>query len=377
MNKFLLILEKLKIQKFQSIPIRIHLLSLAVVFTASTLFVVPFAQAVSYDEQIKKLQQQNNNSATARADLQASGETLAARVASLQTSIAQLEGQIQQSQAKNEDLKKKIAETDAEIARQRAILGTNIRLMYLEDDVSTLEQISSSKNISEYADKEQYRNSLQDKIQQILRQIKELNDQQKKQKALVEKILVDQQAMQARIAAEKAEASRLLALNQQQQSQYNQSIATNNSQISQLQRQQAAANARFSSSASYAGTGSYPWANVPFPNTLVDPWGMYKRQCVSYTAWKVASTGRHMPYWGGRGNANNWDDNARAAGIPVSVTPKVGDVAVSNAGTYGHVMYVEAVNGDGTISVSQYNASWDGRYSQARVSTSGLVFIHF
>jgi surface antigen len=122
---------------------------------------------------------------------------------------------------------------------------------------------------------------------------------------------------------------------------------------------------------------SYPWANAPFPNSIADPWGMYERQCVSYTAWKVASSGRHMPSWGGHGSAKLWDDNARAEGIPVDTTPRVGDVAISNSGSYGHSMYVEAVNGDGTISVSQYNANLDGRYSEAVINSSGLVFIHF
>lgn len=64
-------------------------------------------------------------------------------------------------------------------------------------------------------------------------------------------------------------------------------------------------------------------------------------------------------YWG---NAKNWDDRARAASIPVYNTPEVGDIAVSNKGTWGHVMYVEAVSGD-RIYVSQYNAQLDGELS--------------
>jgi surface antigen len=40
-------------------------------------------------------------------------------------------------------------------------------------------------------------------------------------------------------------------------------------------------------------------------------------------------------------------------------------------------MYVESVNGDGTITVSQYNAALDGRYSVRTLSPGGLVFIHF
>jgi surface antigen len=121
----------------------------------------------------------------------------------------------------------------------------------------------------------------------------------------------------------------------------------------------------------------YPYANSPWPNNQVDPWGMYKRQCVSYAAWAVSASGRHMPNWAGKGTANQWDDNARTAGIPVDSSPRVGDVAVRNSGTYGHVMYVDNVNSNGTINVSQYNANYNGTYSTATISTSGLVFIHF
>lgn len=128
--------------------------------------------------------------------------------------------------------------------------------------------------------------------------------------------------------------------------------------------------------ASAPGT-SYPWANAPFPNSLPDTWGLYQRQCVSYTAWKIASTGRNMPRWAGRGDAKLWDDNATAEGIPVDTTPRVGDIAVDHSGAYGHTMYVEAVNPDGTIYVSQYNIRWTGEYSEETRSTAGLVFIHF
>ena len=104
---------------------------------------------------------------------------------------------------------------------------------------------------------------------------------------------------------------------------------------------------------------------------------MYNRECVSYTAFRVAASGRYMPYWGGHGNANQWPDSARAAGIPVDGNPQVGDVAISMAGPYGHAMYVEAVGG-GKVRVSQYNyGSPAGTYSEMTISAAGLYFIHF
>ncbi len=334
--------------------------------------------AQSYQQQINQLNQQNAQSTQAQRSLEAQEESLAATVASLQAKIAELEAQIQANQAKSEELKRKVAEAEAEIARQKGILKTNIREMYLSDQITTVEMLASSNDISEFVDKQQYRTEVSGKIKDTLDRINALKQELEAQKTAVEKLLVDQQAMQGELNSQRAEVGRLLSLNQQEQAAYERGVKTNLTQIAALRRQQAAENARsFVGAVKRGGTGSYPYANAPFPNSIVDPWGMYKRQCVSYTAWKVAASGRHMPYWGGRGNANRWDDNARAAGIPVNSSPRVGDVAVSNSGTYGHVMYVEAVHGDGTISISQYNAGWDGAYSEGRRSAAGLVFIHF
>ncbi len=113
---------------------------------------------------------------------------------------------------------------------------------------------------------------------------------------------------------------------------------------------------------------------------------MYNRECVSYTAFKVhmdflAGRDSHdMPYWGGIGNANQWDENAIRAGIPTDYNPTPGSIAISNAGAYGHAMYVEqvgTVNGQQAVYVSQYNASLNGLYSEGWRYTTGLVFLHF
>ncbi len=250
--------------------------------------------------------------------------------------------------------------------------------MYVDNGMTQIEMLATSNNLSDYVDKEEYRTTVQNRLVETTNEIKALQVRLNEQKLSIERLLADQIAMSATVSGKQAETSRLLSLNQQQQTEYNNAVSSNNSKITELRRQQSIENARYNiGSARTGGTGGYPWANVSYPSYSADPWGMYKRECVSYTAWKVSSSGRHMPYWGGKGNAKLWDDNARNAGIPVDSDPQVGDVAISNSGTYGHAMYVEAVHGDGTITVSQYNASWDGDYSVAKRSTTGLSFIHF
>lgn len=347
-------------------------------FSLVLLVLAPIAHAVNYNAEISKLRDQNTASLSERQGLEAGARDLAGLIAGLQAEITTLEGLISENRAKDAQLQIDISNAEAELAVQKQTLAASIKQMYVSDEMTTIEMLATSKSLGEFVDQKQYKNAVQKKITDTMARIDALKKQLDQQKAEVQKLLVDQQAMQANLAAQKAENDRLLALNQQQQSEINQTMAANNARITDLQRQQAIENARYNvGKVTTGGTGGYPWANAPFPNSMPDPWGMYKRQCVSYTAWKVANSGRYMPYWGGRGNAKLWDDNARAAGIPVDTNPQVGDVAVSNSGTYGHVMYVEAVHDDGTITISQYNASWDGEYSVAKRSTNGLVFIHF
>jgi surface antigen len=51
------------------------------------------------------------------------------------------------------------------------------------------------------------------------------------------------------------------------------------------------------------------------------------------------------------GNANTWVSRAAAQGLATGSAPRVG--AVGQQGM--HVVYVEAVNGDGTVTISEMN----------------------
>lgn len=55
------------------------------------------------------------------------------------------------------------------------------------------------------------------------------------------------------------------------------------------------------------------------------------------------------------GNANTWARRAAAAGFVVNRTPSAGAIFQTSSGWYGHVGYVEAVNADGSITVTEMN----------------------
>ena len=69
--------------------------------------------------------------------------------------------------------------------------------------------------------------------------------------------------------------------------------------------------------------------------------------CTAYVASKV------KVYW--LGNANQWMRNAKAAGATVDQNPVPGAILVTNENSrYGHVMYIESVNGT-KVTASEWN----------------------
>ncbi|HET7638695.1 MAG TPA: CHAP domain-containing protein, partial [Ktedonobacteraceae bacterium] len=329
-------------RRLAQVPI-ITLASLLVVGTA----VVPHVGADQFDDQIRALQQLNAQNQDSLGQLQLQAASYQEVVNQLQTQIAQLQGLINDNLAKQADLQAKIDQNEQELARQRKVLGENIKTMYVDGQMTTIEMLATSKNLSDFVDKEEYHTAVENKIQDTLHKISDLQNQLKTQKIQVERLLADQQAQQAQLDANRAQQAKLLAYNQAQQADFNNQIKSNQSKIADLRRQQAILNSKNDIGSAVPGDpghGGYPnaWNSAP-QDSMVDPWGMYNRECVSYTAYRVHQDyllGKNtydMPYWGGVGNANQWDDNARAAGIPVDTTPKVGSIAVSNAGTWGHV----------------------------------------
>jgi peptidoglycan DL-endopeptidase CwlO len=367
-------------------------LKIAAVLLVSLLLVggtVGLVHADRFDEQIRQLQQQNASSQSAADQLAAQASSYQDAIDKLDQQISSLQQAIVDNQIKSDDLQKQIVQAQADLDHEKVILGENIKAMYLEGDISTLEILASSKNISDFVNKQEYHSSVQTKVKTTLDKINALKIQLTEQQRELQVAIADLKNQQSQLASAQAQQSQMLAYTEGQKAAYDQQIKSNKASIADLRREQAAENARlFGGNGSYIvagnnGNDTYPngWRNA-YQDSLIDNWGMYNRECVSYTAWKVYESGRYMPYWGGVGNANQWDNNAIAAGIPTDYSPRPGDVAIKNSSPYGHAMYVEKVYGDGAIYVSQYNADLTGHYSEAYLSAAtvsiyGLVFIHF
>ena len=146
-------------------------------------------------------------------------------------------------------------------------------------------------------------------------------------------------------------------------------------------------------------TDTYPSATLPFCPTTTpssdcaanthDNWGFFNRECTSYVAWKINKDHgtTSPPYFftnlmlGGRfGDAGHWAANAAALGFTVDSNPSVGAIAHwanGELGSLGHVAYVEAVNADGSVDVSEYNFHLNHNFDVRCNNVRPPRFIHF
>lgn len=130
----------------------------------------------------------------------------------------------------------------------------------------------------------------------------------------------------------------------------------------------------------------YQWQAARGVANEISYWGMDPgHNCTNYVAWRLANNGVGQPT-PGLGDAATWADRALAAGYPVNSVPIVGSVAQWDAhadgnGPEGHVAYVESVNPDGTLVVSEdywHGGEQDGPLTFRTVLASSVShFIHF
>ena len=135
---------------------------------------------------------------------------------------------------------------------------------------------------------------------------------------------------------------------------------------------------RYTTSYNYnVGVTSAPVASN-YSHSAVNSQGnrYYYGNCTYYAFDRRQQLGRSVgSFWG---NASNWANSARNAGLAVDNRPEVGAVFQTSAGYYGHVGVVERVNSDGSVYVSEMN--WNGNFNNVTnrtiKNTSGYNFIH-
>ena len=205
-------------------------------------------------------------------------------------------------------------------------------------------------------------------------------------------LVAEKEAFQKRLAEEKAkaeaEAARIAEASRQAlaaQASQSQTTATQTSYeapaaASTASTSTASTSSSTSTAAAPAQTSSYTYTTGGgFP--AVDPSfraainGGYFGQCTYYVFNRMAQVGTPIGH-SMMGNAAEWPAYARSYGYSVSNSPSAGSAIVFQQGlagadpTYGHVAFVEAVNADGSLYISEMNVRGLNVISYRTISAS-------
>lgn len=343
-------------------------------------------------KEISALQSKIDDANKRAEELKQTGDSIQAQLGIISSEKAAIEAEIRISKAQYERLKIEIAQTEEDIKKGQKSLGETLADMSIEESITPIERLAGSKNISAALDNLEYQSSVKDALLKKVKEIKEKKKELEIKRDNVQKVLADQEESEKQLKSKIAEQDKMLQETRGEESEYKKYINSQNEQKQKLQDEQnriiqekARRQAQSSTSIDLGAGGvgsSYSWGgswgcvvnqSTAFSNK-VDPLGYGCGQCVSYTAWRLLKeTGYQAQWWG---NANMWPAAARRNGFSTGTTPRAGSIATMYVGQYGHVAWVEAVHGDGTMTISQYNwptpsngYRW-GEYSQMRLSTS-------
>ncbi len=371
-----------------------------------------FAHADSIQQQIDNLNAQNAQADNALNSLQLQASSYQDAINKLQAQISSIQGAINANEAQQASLQQQITDDQNKITQQKQYLSQDIESMYVNGQMSTIEMLATSSNLNSFVDAETYRGAVQSKLQSLLTQIAQLENQLETQKTQLQQTLLTQQSQETQLANDQTQQNQLLSMNQDQQATYNQQVSANNAQIASLRAQQAAANASIARSVNIkasggsggacdigSGNGGYPmdWCNAP-QDSIYDAYGIQNRECTSYAYWYFVSQEGQSSFRVS-GNAGWWWETSN---YPVTTWSQSGvkDGAIGvepssslnapvpslHGGWYGHVMIVKAKPGesypgygvvpDGYVLVASMNEDEAGHFMYNLWPDNYLMYIN-
>lgn len=337
--------------------------------------------------------------------LRAKTNTLNNELAILTSEKAAIQAKVDVTEAKHKKLIAEIKEAEAKIEVNRGVLGETIADIWIGDQITPIEMMFSSSTIGQFLDKQEYRSSIRDELKSNIDDIKQLKTDLEDMRDEVKVVLDEQRAARDELAAKESATQNLLSQTRGQEQNYQRILQETNQRMKDLQKEYERARQAWTGGyITQGGSGGYAWANVPYPcwtPGCSDPWGLFYRECVSFVAWRLDRAGKGVMHFSGSGHAYQWPhttrnyttqygpnkvnpDNGSNRGSYVA-TPHVGDAVVIPAGAQnipwtGHVMFVESINGDDSINISEYNFAGPGVYSERTISKalySSYTFITF
>ena len=309
---------------------------------------------------IEKEQEANKNAQIAAK----SANWYQAKVAEMSAEIARKETEIAQTEADIEELKEEIYKTELKLTEEQEALAELLVNMHFEADAEPIKILAGSTSISDLAEKAAREEVVKVQISAKATAVRAAKEQLEMDKVEVENLLEQQETAKQAMVTTRQEQQNLVAKFENDAAAYEEEAKkAQEAQRAAEKAEQEAHPERYRGTVSaYTGANTYPWqgdcpGQQDYYMTYLDGYavGGYVCECVSYTGWKAYEYyGLHLAW----GNAYSWDDSAIAAGYRVDHEPAPNTVGQVDGYPYGHVFWVESVNADGSINVTEYNNAY-------------------
>lgn len=323
-----------------------------------SLFAVSLPQAVRADDlsareaELKKQIAEGQSAANVK---RGEADTLANKIAILDGQIKAASDNLALTNLQIGKTERDIEKQNRELEKQKAILRDNLKMIYKQGNVSPIEVVASSKNLSDFVSQQQYLGAIKNKVDDNMNTIDTIKKDLDQKKGELNGLALQQKGQLDSISIQRAEKDSLLEKTKGEEAAYQKVVGDSKKQLQGIYAERASRDAARGINVSTGGTGGYPFANGPrcsVEGCVDDGYSYYQRQCTSYAAWKYRLV--HGTQNRGWGNAYQWKSHANSG--PVAGAIVVWDkYAESGIGWAGHVGYVESVNPNGTINVSEYN----------------------
>lgn len=300
----------------------------------------------------------HSSQATANAFAE-QANTLENEVAKLNAEISALEADIAMKQEIANGLAVQIEENQNKLNLQQAALAKLLVDMHFESETDAITLLASSESLGDLAEKQSRQNNFKDQVASSAEQIKTIKDDLENQKINMDALIASAEENRNQISAKRNQQNALRVKYENDSAAFERDAAAARET---MQKEIAAEIARNNRGGTVGdGVNTYPWAaNCPRDDsnylsrlnngTVI---GGYVCQCTSYAGWKAYEYyGVVINSWG---NAKTWGSGAVASGYKVSSTPAAHTVGYSTAGVYGHVVWIESVNSNGTVNLTEYN----------------------
>ena len=309
-------------------------------------------------------------------------------ISQLNSEINSLNNDIVSNENKVKELNAEIAANEEKLAETQAALAKMLVSMHFNGDSEPITILAGSKTISDYAERQAREDVAKQEITAASERIKEIKEKLNSQKQEAEKALALAEENRRLVASKKSDQEVLKA-------EYDKNANDATVLASYWEEQLKAlawtppSNSTGNGSRNWGANNTYPRRyNCPQDNVQYSAYGGAVCQCTSYASYKAYEKWGISNTWGGHArnyvNAVGYYVPATGARTYVDKNPAANTIAIQLGGAYGHVMWVESVNADGSINVTEYNVNWPsigcnlGDFcSRNNVGSSGTWFLHF